>query len=466
MRITFRLLIIVLSVFAGYGQEIRLNKGQLNQGLRVNDSLKNTYTLYIPSSFDPQTPTKILYVFSADGDGVRSARLFMASIQRDDFVIASNDFPLSDDFEANINNALSMIERSSATVKIDPKGIYLAGLDEGARVASGLTYLIGNIAGVLSVNDIFMRYDAEPKKKNEIVYGLTGNASPNYYAMHTSFNRLKLINKRDRLFEYDGEGGWPRLDYLSSVLNTLFFSRADADNEEVPLEYVKQSFAHDSTTVNTLVKRQDYMIAYDLINELKDKYRGLIKLHPLRESIQKLRGNRGYKEEKNTINSQAEDEALLLDDLNYYLDNDLFLASFDNLGYWDERVQQFKAAAKNPSKPYEQQVAKRMLGFINNFIDGYWGNVEQSKLNADQRIYFYVLKTVVNSDDYASFRKVISLAAKDNDENTAYFYLEQMLKNGYTDYNAVYTIPNTETMRISPVFNRIVKKYFDKSKYQ
>ena len=460
------LLFFLFSIGLAHGQKMRLQKGMVNEGIAISDSLQDTYALFIPSNFDPKTPNKILYVFDPMGDGVRAARLFMTALPTDDFVIATNQFPLTDDLESNMNKIIKLIENTSSIIKMNPQQIYVAGLDEGARVASGLTYLVTNLAGVLLVNDVFMRYDLQPKKKNEIVLGLTGNASPNYYKMQSAFDRLQFMNKDDKLFEYDGEDGWPRLDYLGTVFSTLYFLRQDADNKELVDELVEHSFKKDSTTVDALVARQDYRIAYKLIGQLKDKYRGLMKLRPLRKQIQQLRRNKGYRDERNRINDDAEDEAILLDDLNYFLDNDLFLADFENLGYWNDRVTQFKKAEENPSKPYEQQVAKRMLGFIKNSLNEYGQNMNSTVMSADQLIFFYVLKTVVNPKDYAAYRKVISLAAKDNDDNTAYFYLEEMLKNGYKDYDALYTIPETEVIRISPVFNKIVKKYFDKSKYQ
>lgn len=465
MQLFFRFLLL-LSVCAGYGQELRLQKGQVNQGLAINDSLKDTYALYIPGNFDPQVANKVLFVFDPDGDGVRSARLFHAALERDDFVIASNEFPLTGDLEANVQKVLQLIERSMAIIKADPKNLYVAGLGEGARTASGLTYLVQNLAGVLLVNDIFIRYDVQPRKKGEIVYGLTGNASAKYYKMYTAFDRLGFVNKKNKLFEYDGEGGWPRLDYLGTVFNSLYFDRMDGYGEELDPAFVQHSYQQDSTTVDALVKRQDYLIAYDLLGELKNKYRGHIKLKPLRKQIQKLRRNPGFRSERNAVKADAENEAFLLDDLTYFLDNDLFLAAFDNLGYWDERATQFRKAAENPSKPYEQQVAKRMLGFIKNSLDEYGDKIKSLDMTANQLIFFNALKTVVDPQDYEAYTKAISLAAKDNDENTAYFYLEEMLKNGYKDYNGVYTIPNTEAIRISPVFNSIVEKYFEKSKYQ
>lgn len=60
---------------------------------------------------------------------------------------------------------------------------------------------------------------------------------------------------------------------------------------------------------------------------------------------------------------------------------------------------------------------------------------------------------------------MISLSAQDQDNETALFYLEQMLKNGYKDLNALYTIEGTLALKMSEKYNKLIKKYLGNSKY-
>lgn len=47
----------------------------------------------------------------------------------------------------------------------------------------------------------------------------------------------------------------------------------------------------------------------------------------------------------------------------------------------------------------------------------------------------------------------------------AYYYLEEMLKNGYKDEQGVHSIEHTAILRITPEFNELVKKYLGTSRY-
>lgn len=84
----------------------------------------------------------------------------------------------------------------------------------------------------------------------------------------------------------------------------------------------------------------------------------------------------------------------------------------------------------------------------------------------NHKIIANILLTFIDPKNSKPYLDLITLAAEDNDDNTAYFYLEELLKTGYTDYEAIYNIPETEVIKISPVYNQIVEKYLGKSKYQ
>jgi hypothetical protein len=114
----------------------------------------------------------------------------------------------------------------------------------------------------------------------------------------------------------------------------------------------------------------------------------------------------------------------------------------------------------------QQQMGKRLKGYINaivadniDIVKG--GNpVDEEALN-----FLWMLKTVIDPKDYDSYLKIISYNAKVNDTATALFYLEELLKNGYTDSDELYNLEDTAVLRISPEFNEIVKKYLKDARY-
>jgi len=462
----FILLLIFLSICpATFGQALKLTKGAVNENIAIYDSIKETFSLYVPRDFDPENAYKILFILDPDGSGIRASRLFLSEMVTDDFVIASNEWKLGDDLEANVALAASMVQRVVSSIRLDNNHIYAAGLEEGATTASGLTYILRGFSGLLLINDVFYKNEHTNQNNKEIFLGLVGNASANYYKMSDVFDVLEAKDGHDDLYQYDGESGWPQSNYLSSMFSTLYFRVAEEADETISDSLVRRYFVNDSTTAEMLIRKKQYLIAYDFIDALKDKYRGKMKLSPLRKQISALRRDRGYGQARREVNQNAEDEFFLKEDLGYFLEDDIATANFENLGYWDERIREFDTAAATPTKPYEQRVAKRMLGYVDNTINAYKMVLNSNAFSTDQAIFYNVLRTVIDQKDYDSYLKIISLAAKDNDEKTAYFYLEKLLKNDYKAYDALYEIPDTEVLHISPEYNALVKKYLGKSKF-
>ena len=460
-------LLFSLSFFAVSAQNITLKKGIVNSDLVTSDSLRVPYTLYIPSEFDPSKAYPALFVFDPEGNGVRTSRMFKAGMIQDNFIIASPNVRLGDSLEADVDNGLRVIEDVLKKIKVNSNYVYTAGLDEGARVASGITFLITNICGVLAVNDIFFKNDPRITYKKEIYLGLVGDTSPKYYDMVNVFDVLSSFKSENMLYEYSGDGGWPDIDYLLSSFNTLHQLQTERVKEELPKQFIDASFVRDYLTADALIKRHEYTIAYDFLSELKDKYRHSHDLDSLRDIQRDLRKMKAFKRERNNKNNGLIDEAYLLDDMSYFIDDDVVTANFENLGYWDEKIQQFETVAQDSTKPYEQKVAKRMLGYIDLTVDRYIEALDSNKAaTASQKIFPNVLKTIIKPNYFPAYINIIQLASEDNDENTAYFYLEELLKKGYKDYKKLYSIPGTEVIRITPTYNQIVERYLYKSEYQ
>lgn len=73
----FILLLIFLSICpATFGQALKLTKGAVNENIAIYDSIKETFSLYVPRDFDPENAYKILFILDPDGSGIRASRLF------------------------------------------------------------------------------------------------------------------------------------------------------------------------------------------------------------------------------------------------------------------------------------------------------------------------------------------------------------------------------------------------------
>ena len=466
MRVSLLLFLFVFTISAGNAQDQTFLKGMVTQTEVSNDTLSLPYSIYLPVNYTGQEPSKVLFVFDPNGEGVRAARLFTAATEPDDFVIVSNNFPLPqalDSLDANANKAILMMRDVFLKIPIKQNDIYLTGLRSGARVASALSYVVTNASRLLLVDDMYFANRFSRRAGRNLVMGLVGRSSPNYYQMSDYFYLLNTFSRDNELYAYENTGEWPDAVLLRVMLNRLKHINGERLNREQSDSAYAVDYSKDLEALKSIIDSREYLTGYDLIQDAKSDYRGYVDLDPIRDLQRSVRRSDAYKQARRNDRSGNIEEQLLLEDIDYFLDEDFAMANFENLGYWDERIRQFEAASKNSSKPKEQQVAKRILGFIDYKIEDFLFLNTQRLI--PQRIFVNVLNTILHPEEPKSYLDIISLSAQDQDYNTAFFYLEELLKQGYEDYESLYEIPNTELLKIKPTYNELIKSYLGKAKF-
>ena len=117
-------LLITLCLFAIHfanAQEQTLLRGAVTETTVTNDSLDISYSIYLPQNYDPEKLAKALFVFDPEGEGTKAARLFASGLQGEDFVIVSNNHPMSstiDSLDACKGQRASFFRCSRRTVSL------------------------------------------------------------------------------------------------------------------------------------------------------------------------------------------------------------------------------------------------------------------------------------------------------------------------------------------------------------
>ena len=466
MRLYSITLFIFLSSFSVFAQAQTLLKGVVSETKVSNDTLDIPYAIYLPVAYDVDKPSKVIFVIDPDGEGIRAARLFVAATHPKNYLIVSNNFSLPKDLDSldvNATRAIHMMKDVLQKFPVIQNEVYLAGLGEGAQVASAVSYLVNTTNRLLLIDDVYFSNRYADRAGRNLVMGVVGRSSANYYQMSDYFSMLNTFNRNSTLYEYKDEGRWPEASLLRILVNRLSHLNAERYKEELSDSIYSKDYADDLGALKNLISSKEYLTAYDLAKDLKSDYRGHVDLDAIRDVQRSLRKSDVYKKAKRENSKGGVEEIVLLEDIEYFLDEDIALANFENLGYWDERIRQFEAASQNYNKPKEQQVASRILGYIDYRVEDF---LTLNRVNlVPQRIFANVLTTILKPNEHKAYLNIISLSAQDRDYNTAYFYLEELLKQGYSDYDALYEIPETELLKIEPTFNELIKSYLGKSKF-
>ena len=112
-------------------------------------------------------------------------------------------------------------------------------------------------------------------------------------------------------------------------------------------------------------------------------------------------------------------------------------------------------------------MGRRLKSYLNALIAD---NIDLVKLGnpVDEEAlkFLWMMNTITDAKNPTPYLKVISNSAKVEDYGTALFYLEELLKTGYSDKSELYSLEHTAILRISPEFNKIVAKYLKDARYE
>ena len=397
----------------------------------------------MPSTFDVRKPWPIIFVFDLKGRGKASVSMMVNAAEKEGYILASSD---------NVNDSLSISENVlianrmfNASINIVPVAkdrTYTAGFGSGAMFASILPTFIKEIKGVVSIGASVGNIEILNSKQTFQFIGIVNRSD---YSFRNMLDTQQILNKMkfpNELLVFDDDRILPDIKTIASAFRILTLtSMAKGD-----------------------VQRNDSLIA-DSYQQLK-VFNPLVELDSLKISQKSLRRSNSYKKANRNQNSYFLKESFLKEDYSYYLEEDIISYNYANLGWWNYQMEDLAKLDKS-AVLYERQMSSRLRGYINALISDNIDFISADKeVDLEALNLLYMIKTITDPSDYAPYLKVISTSSKMEDYGTALFYLEELLKNGYTDKSELYELENTALFRITPEFNMLVEKYLRDARYE
>ncbi|NJB72513.1 hypothetical protein GGR42_003004 [Saonia flava] len=444
-----------------------LKKGVIINSLKIADSLPNeTFSLYLPTSFDTSKSWPVLFVFDVEGKSAQAIGMFRSSAEELGYILAASS-NVHDSLPTTQNILISnrMINKVFEILPIHRNRVYTGGFSNGARLASIIPLFIKEIEGVISCGANIRSVELLNSKNPFHFIGIVGREDYNYKEMidfKKTLNRLKFPNQ---LLKFDGGHEWPNINLIKSSMEIFTLASMAKGNIEKDSSYVNTLYNESMLELNTLLDSNDLLKANELIEESLSIYRPFKEMDSLLKRKKELRKNKWFKSINRNENAAILKEAFLKDEYSYSLEEDVLAYNFNNLGWWNYQMGELKKYIDSKDRA-QQLMGKRLLGYINALVEDTIDILESEKKVEEEGVRFlWMLKTITEPNNYTYYLKIISDSARIVDYGTALFYLEEALKNGYNNKNELYSLRHTELLRITPEFNSIVSKYLKEARY-
>mgnify|MGYP006896870587 CR=1 FL=1 len=460
--ISFFLLLFTLN---GAAQKLTLKKGIVVDSLKVNDSISETFSLFLPKSYSNDTIWPVVFVFEPQGRGKAAAQLFSHGAEEQGYIIiASNNIVAKDSLLKNLEVANRMMITAFNFFPLDQNRIYTAGYAEGAEVASAIPAVVSNVQGVMAAGGSWLNPDLLKKENRFSFIGISGYNDFRIYNLEQAVEFFRRNNYSASLYTFNGFHEWPGSQLISRALGSFTLQAMERGLKPENSELVETLYQVELEEAERLRRTMQFYKSYEMLEFMEDKYAPYNKKDELKNLQKDLRRNSLYRQQKREYNNALILENLKKEEYSYYFEEDVALANFENIPWWSQQLVELKKYQDGKNMA-EAEMAYRLQGFLASFANNYYASLSQSGASIDPLIFTAVLQTIFDKQNPEGYKNIISLSARDGDYEMAMLYLEDLLKTGYKDIEALYNIPGTLDLKLSPEYNSLIKKYLGESKF-
>lgn len=460
------LLTFVLTSTAIFSQELRLLRGAISENIIVNDTVNETYSLYLPTNFEVDKVWPVAFVMDLKGKGKAAMSMLVNAAEQEGYVLASSD-NMSDSLSISENVLIAnrMFNSVFSTIPTEKNRAYTVGFGSGAMFASILPTFIGKLDGVISIGAAIGNVEIlNPKKPFQFV-GLVNRSDYNFTEMNNSKDLLNKLKFPNELIVFDGERLLPESDLIVNAFRMLTLTSMAKGQIVKNDSLVTSSYNRFLTLANNHLNDQKPLLARYQLLDMEKIFNPFMELDSLKATQKTLKRSTVYRQANRSQNSYFLKESFTKEDYSYYLEEDVISYNYANLGWWNFQMQELDKLDKSANL-YERQMSSRLRGFINALVSDNIDFVSaQEIVDFEALNLLYMMKTITSPKEFDAYLKVISISSRMEDYGTALFYLEELLKIGYTDKNSLYSLEHTALFRIMPEFNEMVEKYLKSARY-
>lgn len=473
-KLILLLLLTVSCLYASYSQEIVIKKGIVQDLMMVNDSIGESFAIYLPTTYDSSVNWPVLLPIDMKGRARQVLSMFMEAAEEQGYILAaSNNIHDSLSITDNMLIMSRLINKVNSMLAIHKERTYTAGFAGGAKFAALVPSIIKPVEGVLSCGSALPYMELIDQKKPFMFIGIVGRSDFNYTEMIAATGR-SLTTQKDvgrqvffdnYLMTFDGGQEWPDKRYLKKGLEMFTLKAMKKGVVQKDSAYITHIFNKEYSEINDLISKNNISGAVDLADEMLLKFKGLVDLNQLKNRKKALAKDKRYILQNRKERKYFTREYFIRGEYGYNLNDDVLTLNYNNLGWWNYQMSVIKKHLASP-EPLEREMGERLLGFLNALIED---NIDlelfQDPVNEEALSFLWMVKTITAPKEYDNYLSIISDSAKHEDFGTALFYLEELLKNGYTNTTELYALEHTALFRITPEFNNIVAKYLQGARY-
>lgn len=278
MASTLRLTTALLAATLTLSQPARADqpaRGKLVEHISCPADPSQTYTLYLPSAYDPTRKWPLLLVFDPGGRAARAAEVFRDAAERFGWIVAASENSRNGPWEPTLRAINAMWPALMTGYAVDQRRIYAAGHSGGATVAWLLAQQTGQLAGIIVSGQ--PNPQVEPAKGKAFAwFGMAGQTDFNLLEVKKIDEQLSRASNPHRLELFDGGHQWPPADSVGRALGWMEIVAMKEGRRPRDEELARTLLAEDMARAQQLEDRSRVTEAWRSYASIATSYSGLL----------------------------------------------------------------------------------------------------------------------------------------------------------------------------------------------
>ncbi|TAI47612.1 hypothetical protein [Flagellimonas allohymeniacidonis] len=356
MRIFLLLLCISFGGFTSTKAQTDLKKGVVLDSIRVSGTTDETFALYLPSSYDPQGLSPIVFIFEPAARGAIGIQPFIATSEKRGHILVCSNNSRNAPYERNFKIANALFNHIFTHFSIKEDEMYVSGFSGGARLAAAIATLTDQFAGVIGCGAGFSGVPGHTPSIQKYAYvGLCGDRDMNYKEMVKNKEFLSLMELKSTLITYDGEHQWPPSEQIERAFDWLYLQKVITTRPLTKVA-VRPYYQADVKILEALSQGENKLLLAEQYERMLEDYAGLLPLDSL-ETVQKeLLSSPVHKKQLASLEGALQTERKLIGKLVKQLQTDLENPNKVNFGWWEKEVAKLTRIAKDGDEETQKMV--------------------------------------------------------------------------------------------------------------
>lgn len=422
-------------------QVIKYEKGKIIDSIPVKNSQNETFSLYLPTTFNPKVNSAIIFIFDPSGTGINGITAFKESAEIFDYILVCSNDSKNGPYQKNFDVTNRLFNHIFSEFNIDANRIYTAGFSGGSRLACTIAVLTGAIQGVIGCGAGFgYDLDKKPTFENRFSYvGLVGDEDMNFQEMHNVKDWLDSVNLKNALFTFNGDHSWPNATQIERALSWLELQAFERGIKPTNDDFIHTLYLKDFEIASTYEKEGQFYLAVNELNRIEKSYSHFFNVDSIKQKQSNLKTSEPFKKELNFVKDiDAKEYKLSENFLERFRNESMMGKSDDDFKFWKEEIKNLANGIVNNN----DLMLKNMYTRLRNRLSAvaYENSVIYRNSNKwIQALYCDKLLVIFHPDHPYWYFRVAESFAKNDQFNPTLKNLEKAISLGFKRKNLIKT---------------------------